>query len=108
MTLKELIAHDIDNVFFKDADGFNDDLAIGTNTQNAVHVFGSLQVNEVQNNSGNGAPLAQYSHTLLCPVAPLASVPIRANGSIYIDGVAYRVVSFHDEMGVYTMLLQKG
>lgn len=108
MNLKELIAHDINNLFFKDASGFSDSLTIGTNSQNAVHVFGSLQVNEVQNNSGNGAPLANYSHTLLCPVAPLANVPIRANGSLYIDGVAYRIISFHNEMGVYTMLLQKG
>lgn len=108
MTLKDLIQSDIDNVFFKDETEFSEYYTVFTNTSNAVKIIASLQANDVQNNSGNGQALVQFSHTFICPTTPLAPLRLRPGASVYINGSAYRINSLHDEMGVTTMLIQKG
>ena len=108
MTLKEMIEYDITHTFFKDDTGFNDSLYIGTGSSNTRLCLGSLQANEVQNNSGNQSPLMQYSHILMIPFADIADINIKAGNTIYINKKAYRILSFTLEMGVYSIVLQAG
>lgn len=106
MTLKELIEYDITHTFFKDDTGFNDTLYVGTSSENTRLCLGSLQANEVQNNSGNNYPLMQFSHILMIPFASIADIKIKAGNTIYINKTPYRIVSFNLEMGVYSIVLQ--
>lgn len=108
MTLKEMIEYDITHTFFKDDKGFCDSLYVGTGSSNTRLCLGSLQANEVQNNSGNQSPLMQYSHILMIPFADIADINIKAGNTIYINKKAYRIVSYTLEMGVYSIVLQAG
>ena len=108
-TLKEQIASDIGAIFCKNADEFCDRLKIGLDSKHVFEVYGSMQNNTVDNNAGNSAPLQKVSHTLLVPY-PIGDGELEVNVGepIYIDGVAYRVCDISDEMGVATILLEKG
>lgn len=108
MSLKDLIAADINNVFFKDASEFCDELKIGFSSSNFAYYYGSLQSNNVQNNSGNSGPLVQFSHTLYVPSANFEGVNFHAGMAIYIDDVVYKIVDYRLEMGGLEAHLRRG
>lgn len=106
MSLKDLIARDIDRVFLNTND-FCDNLIIQVGTMR-FNVVGSLQSNSVENNSGNGQPLQSNAYTLYIryPLADgLDSSILSAGTRITVDGKSYTVVSVSDEMGLATVLL---
>lgn len=109
MSLKNLIARDISNVFLNTND-FCDNLTIqiGTKKFNAI---GSLQSNSVENNSGNSSPLQDISWTLYIkyPMADDLEMTLLSSGTrLTINNVSYSVVSVSDEMGLATIQLQRG
>lgn len=108
MTLKDLIASDIKNVFCKNDDEFCDKLKVGFSSENYGYYYGSLQSNEVQNNSGNNSPLVQFSHTLHIEAAPFAGVNFHAGMAIYVEDRAYKIVDSREEMGMLEMHLKRG
>ena len=108
MTLKDMISNDIKNVFFKDDTEYSDRILISTNKENEKYIFASLQANEVQNNSGNSAPLIQYTHSLNAAFEDVYIYHITAGKTIYINNETYKVVSYTLEMGVIIAQLKKG
>lgn len=107
MSLKSIIQSDINNVFFKNDEEYSDYMKIGTNSANAVSVLGSLQVNTIDNNSGNNAALQAFSHTLHIPYPIGGVIKVNAGQILYIDDIAYRVNDISIEYGVATILLNR-
>ena len=109
MSLKNLIARDIERVFLNIND-FCDNLTIQIGTKK-FNVIGSLQSNSVENNSGNGQPLQSDAWTLYIkyPMADDLEMTLLSSGTrLTIDNKSFTVVSVSDEMGLATILLQSG
>lgn len=111
MSLKDLIARDIANVFLN-ADEFCDNITIQIGSKR-FPVVGSLQQNLVQNNSGNGGVLQRISDVLYIkyPLDPLegldyAGIVLSAGTRITINDKPYTVVDVSNEMGLATISLQ--
>lgn len=107
-TLKEQIASDIGTIFCKNADEFCDLLKIGLDSKRAFTVFGSLQVNKVDNNAGNNAPLQKCSSVLYVPYPIGGELECNVGDPLYVNDTAYRVVDINPEMGLATIYLEKG
>lgn len=105
MSLKNLIARDIERVFLNVND-FCDNLIIQIGTTK-FNVVGSLQSNLVQNNSGNGQPLQENAWTLYAkyPLDDNAKTLLCAGTRLTIDGKSFTVVSVSNEMGLATIQL---
>ena len=114
MSLKELIARDITNIFMNTND-FCDNLNIQIGRKK-FNVIGSLQSNTVTNNSGNSSPL-QSDAWILYIKYPLIDdldaenilstgqrIIISSNDS-NIKDMAFTIVSVSDEMGLATINL---
>lgn len=111
MSLKDLIARDIDTVFMN-VDEFCDymDIRIGNRICTCK---GSLQSNRVDNTSGNGRPLQENTWTLYIKYplmvhgegAVFDSSLLSAGQRLLIDGESYTVVDISDEMGLATINL---
>lgn len=114
MSLKELIARDITNIFMNVND-FCDNLNIQIGRKK-FNVIGSLQSNTVTNNSGNSSPL-QSDAWILYIKYPLiddleAENILSAGQRIIISSLdsnikdmAFTIVSVSDEMGLATIQL---
>ena len=106
MSLKDLIARDINNVFMNTND-FCDNLVIQVGTTK-FNVIGSLQSNLVQNNAGNGQPLQENAYTLYIkyPLTEDLERSILSSGArLTINNKPFSVVSVSDEMGLATIQL---
>lgn len=106
MSLKDLIARDINTVFLNPNE-YCDNLVIQIGTTK-FSVIGSLQSNSVENNSGNGQPLQKDAWTLYIryPLADgLDSSILSAGTRITVDDKSFTVVSVSDEMGLATIQL---
>ena len=110
MTLKEMIASDIGNVFLASSDEFAESHKIGTNSKsNAYTVLASLQSNTIDNGNFDGkSPLQMVSHTCIVGYPIGGKLRVNADQILYIDDEAYKVIDVLDEMGVATILLKKG
>ena len=109
MSLKELIARDITNIFMNVND-FCDNLIIQIGRKK-FNVIGSLQSNTVTNNSGNSSPLQSdtwvlyIKYPLLDDLADDSNILsagqriIISNGN-NIKDMAFTIVSVSDEMGL--------
>ena len=109
MSLKNLIARDIDAVFLNTND-FCDNICIQVGNRK-FNVVGSLQSNSVENNSGNGQPLQSDAWTLYIkyPMVDDLEMTLLSSGTrLTIDNKSFTVVSVSDEMGLATILLQSG
>ena len=114
MSLKELIARDITNIFMNVND-FCDNLNIQIGRKK-FNVIGSLQSNTVTNNSGNSSPLQSDAWVLyikypliddLTEDSDILSTGQRiiiSNGE-NIKDMAFTIVSVSDEMGLATINL---
>ena len=116
MSLKELIARDITNIFMNVND-FCDNLNIQIGRKK-FNVIGSLQSNTVTNNSGNSSPL-QSDAWILYIKYPLIDDLTSEDSSILSAGqriiissndanikdMAFTIVSVSDEMGLATIQL---
>lgn len=106
MSLKNLIARDIETVFLNTND-FCDNLTIQVGTVK-FNVIGSLQSNLVQNNAGNGQPLQENAYTLYIkyPLTEDLERSILSSGArLTINNKPFSVVSVSDEMGLATIQL---
>ena len=106
MSLKDLIARDIETVFLNTND-FCDNLTIQVGTTK-FNVIGSLQSNSVQNNSGNGQPLQENAYTLYIkyPLTEDLERSILSSGArLAINNKPFSVVSVSDELGLATINL---
>lgn len=106
MSLKNLIARDINTVFMNTND-FCDNLTIQVGTTK-FNVIGSLQSNLVQNNAGNGQPLQENAYTLYIkyPLTEDLERSILSSGArLTINNKPFSVVSVSDEMGLATVQL---
>ena len=110
MTLKEMIASDIGNVFLASSDEFAEFHDIGTNSSNRKYrVIASLQSNTIDNGNFDGkAPLQMVSHTCIVAYPIGGELRLKADQILYIDDEAYKVIDVLDEMGMATILLKKG
>ena len=110
MTLKDMIASDIGNVFLASSDEFAESHKIGTNSKsNAYTVLASLQSNTIDNGNFDGkSPLQMVSHTCIVGYPIGGKLRVNADQILYIDDEAYKVIDVLDEMGVATILLKKG
>ena len=110
MSLKEMIAADITNIFLASEDEFAEFHDIGTNSTNKKYrVIASLQSNVIDNGSFDGkSPLQMVSHTLLVAYPIGGKLRVNADQILYIDDEAYKVIDVLDEMGMATILLKKG
>ena len=110
MTLKEMIASDIGNVFLASSDEFAEMRDIGTNSSNRkYHVLASLQSNTIDNGNFDGkAPLQMVSHTCIVAYPIGGELRLKVDQILYIDDEAYKVIDVLDEMGMATILLKKG
>lgn len=110
MTLKEMIASDIGNVFLASSDEFAEAHDIGTNSSNRkYHVIASLQSNTIDNGNFDGkSPLQMVSHTCIVAYPIGGELRLKADQILYIDDEAYKVIDVLDEMGMATILLKKG
>lgn len=110
MTLKDMIASDIGNVFLASSDEFAEFHDIGTNSSNRkFHVLASLQSNTIDNGAFDGkAPLQMVSHTCIVAYPIGGELRLKADQILYIDDEAYKVIDVLDEMGMATILLKKG
>lgn len=108
-TLKEMIEADLDDVFFANADEFDDEVEISFSDTKKYTVFASLQANTVDNaNFGNASPLQGFSHTLYCKYPIGGEMEVEAGQCIYIDKSPYTVVDITEEMGAATILIRAG
>ncbi len=107
MTLKERIARDTYRVFLRTTD-YADLMRIGTDSKNSVEVAASLQANEIDNNSGSGVNLQEFSHTLYAAYPIGGTLRLNAGQALYIDDMPYKVVDLSDEMGIATIHLRRG
>ena len=106
MSLKDLIARDIETVFMNTND-FCDNLVIQVGTTK-FNVIGSLQSNLVQNNAGNGQPLQENAYTLYIkyPLTEDLERSILSSGArLTINNKPFSVVSVSDEIGLATIQL---
>ena len=110
MTLKEMIASDIGNVFLASSEEFAEFHDIGTNSSNRkYHVLASLQSNTINNGNFDGkAPLHMVSHTCIVAYPIGGELRLKVDQILYIDDEAYKVIDVLDEMGMATILLKKG
>lgn len=110
MTLKDMIASDIGNVFLASSDEFAEFHDIGTNSSNRKYrVIASLQSNTIDNGNFDGkAPLQMVSHTLIVAYPIGGELRLKADQILYIDDEAFKVIDVLDEMGMATILLKKG
>lgn len=115
MSLKELIARDITNIFMNVND-FCDNLNIQIGRKK-FNVIGSLQSNTVANNSGNSSPLQSDAWVLYIKYPLLDDLDndndnilsagqriIISNGE-NIKDMAFTIVSVSDECGIATIQL---
>ena len=115
MSLKELIARDITDIFMNVND-FCDNLNIQIGRKK-FNVIGSLQSNTVTNNSGNSSPLQSDTWVLYIKY-PLIDDLDTENSNILSAGqriiisnnenikdMAFTIVSVSDEMGLATIQL---
>lgn len=114
MSLKELIARDITNVFMNVND-FCDNLNIQIGRKK-FNVIGSLQSNTVTNNSGNSSPLQSDTWVLYIKYPLLDDIDIEnilsagqriiiSSQDSNIKDMAFTVVSVSDECGIATVQL---
>lgn len=114
MSLKELIARDITNIFMNVND-FCDNLNIQIGRKK-FNVIGSLQSNTVTNNSGSNASPLQSDTWVLYIKYPLlddleaenilsAGQRIIISNGENIKDMAFTIVSVSDEMGLATVQL---
>ena len=114
MSLKELIAQDITNVFMNVND-FCDNLNIQIGRKK-FNVIGSLQSNTVTNNSGNSSPLQSDAWVLYIKYPLLDDIDtenilsagqriIISSPDSNIKDMAFTIVSVSDEMGLATVQL---
>ena len=113
MSLKELIARDITNVFMNVND-FCDNLNIQIGRKK-FNVIGSLQSNTVTNNSGNSSPLQSDTWVLYIKYPLLDDLEteniLSAGQHIFISNnenikdMAFTIVSVSDECGIATINL---
>ena len=110
MTLKEMIASDIGNVFLASSEEFAEFHDIGTNSSNRkYHVLASLQSNTIDNGTFDGkAPLQMVSHTCIVAYPIGGELRLKVDQTLYIEDEAYKVMDVLDEMGMATILLKKG
>ena len=110
MTLKDMIASDIGNVFLASSEEFAESHDIGTNSSNRKYrVIASLQSNVINNGNFDGkAPLQLASHTLLVAYPIGGELRLKVDQPLYIDDEAFKVIDVLDEMGMATILLKKG
>ena len=114
MSLKELIARDITNIFMNVND-FCDNLNIQIGRKK-FNVIGSLQSNTVTNNSGNSSPLQSDTWVLYIKYPLLDDLDaenilsagqriIISSKDSNIKDMAFTIVSVSDEMGLATINL---
>lgn len=114
MSLKELIARDITNIFMNVND-FCDNLNIQIGRKK-FNVIGSLQSNTVTNNSGNSSPLQSDTWVLYIKYPLLDDLEaenilsagqriIITSKDSNIKDMAFTIVSVSDEMGLATINL---
>ena len=114
MSLKELIARDITNIFMNVND-FCDNLNIQIGRKK-FNVIGSLQSNTVTNNSGNSSPLQSDTWVLYIKYPLLDDIDtenilsagqriIISSQDSNIKDMAFTIVSVSDEMGLATINL---
>ena len=113
MSLKELIARDITNVFMNVND-FCDNLNIQIGRKK-FNVIGSLQSNTVTNNSGNSSPLQSDAWVLYIKYPLLDDIDaenilsagqrIIISNNENIKDMAFTIVSVSDECGLATIQL---
>ena len=114
MSLKELIARDITNIFMNVND-FCDNLNIQIGRKK-FNVIGSLQSNTVTNNSGNSSPLQSDTWVLYIKYPLLDDIDtenilsagqriIISSQDSNIKDMAFTIVSVSDEMGLATIQL---
>ena len=110
MTLKDMIAADITNIFLANEDEFAETHTIGTNSTNKKYsVIASLQSNVINNGNFDGkAPLQLASHTLLVAYPIGGELKVSAGQILFIDDVTFEVVDVLNEMGLATILLKRG
>lgn len=108
-SLKDIIKADIGAVFCADDLEFCDRLEIGPSSDAMRTAYGSLQQNILNNGSFDaGSPLQKCSHMLYCAYPIGGDLWLENGDPIYINKEAYRVVDIQDEMGLATILLEKG
>lgn len=114
MSLKELIARDITNIFMNVND-FCDNLNIQIGRKK-FNVVGSLQSNTVTNNSGNSSPLQSDAWVLYIKYPLLDDLEtenilsagqriIISSKDSNIKDMAFTIVSVSDECGIATINL---
>lgn len=114
MSLKELIARDITNIFMNVND-FCDNLNIQIGRKK-FNIIGSLQSNTVTNNSGNSSPLQSDTWVLYIKYPLLDDLEtenilstgqriIISSQDSNIKDMAFTIVSVSDEMGLATINL---
>lgn len=109
MSLKDLIARDTHMVFLN-VNEFCDNLTIQIGTKK-LPVIGSLQQNQVQNNSGNGSVLQKIHWTLYVKypldfLDDLGHTVVLSTGTrLTINNQPFSVVDVSDEMGLATINL---
>lgn len=114
MSLKELIARDITNIFMNVND-FCDNLNIQIGRKK-FNVIGSLQSNTVTNNSGNSSPLQSDTWVLYIKYPLLDDLEaenilstgqriIISSQDSNIKDMAFTIVSVSDECGIATIQL---
>lgn len=114
MSLKELIARDITNIFMNVND-FCDNLNIQIGRKK-FNVIGSLQSNTVTNNSGNSNPLQSDTWVLYIKYPLLDDLDndnilsagqriIISSPDSNIKDMAFTIVSVSDECGIATVQL---
>lgn len=113
MSLKELIARDITNIFMNVND-FCDNLNIQIGRKK-FNVIGSLQSNTVTNNSGNSSPLQSDTWVLYIKYPLLDDLEannilstgqrIIISNNDNIKDMSFTIVSVSDECGIATINL---
>ena len=114
MSLKELIARDITNIFMNTND-FCDNLNIQIGRKK-FNVIGSLQSNTVTNNSGNSSPLQSDAWILYIKYPLIDDLDaenilsagqriIISSNDANIKDMAFTIVSVSDECGIATINL---
>ena len=113
MSLKELIARDITNIFMNVND-FCDNLTLQIGRKK-FNVIGSLQSNTVTNNSGNSSPLQSDAWVLYIKYPLLDDIDndnilsagqrIIISNNENIKDMAFTIVSVSDECGIATINL---
>lgn len=108
MSLKDLIARDIDEVFMNTSD-FCENLVIQIGAFR-MPIVGSLQQNVIQNNSGNGGILQAISWSLYVkyPLTEDIDKLVSTGARITVNDKIFTVVDISDEMGICRIGLKTG